>query len=1355
MKKKILIILFTFILFVTNVYAAETIEIIKENSKSLISARVHVKEYEGEEDENLGKTYCTNSEILSAIGASGSEETLNSGKKVQMYQELPYSAERLVSSGCMKVSYNGCSISNSETDCNLVINGETIVEIKKPKLSEEIAVAKVNSSSSAFVNTQTTTLTANSLIDNHVDIKLLASKTTSSTKATIAKVPFYSYTGHYTKTYEDNVFERDYEAYGMSPGLFTGYYYLEDQNFAIGCKDSNTSAECGLVAIITKAKENEDKYNYLSILLALRLYAAYNNMGNFVDGWVGDTTISNDNIYYKTAYLIMQYGYDGTDTSLKEVVKELKNKNDNNVSQDNTGILYKKSSSKDLENAIKLFKEAEEGLEVFTPSVSLSASNKYTWRTDGTMEFVIKTNFKENTTISDLTYSDYRISTVSTSHAACGQYYCYTVKVKTENPNDVNTCASYLKNFTVSFEYRDERDISKDIKKYASTGVGYEWYLVYERDGNYSSNSYNTAELNIEANCCLEGDCCEGDTNLTNKNCPACNVLQQDTSNMTYNCNDSTEGSIEDPQFCSMISNTKSTSEYEINNNSLLSVSDYSNSNYCSVVCREKTNFKFMDKVDAIAGRTFTYDVKDDQNNSKKWTSIVEGELECLSYDIKYEKWYEDYENALKNVVYAHNMWSMYDALSKTPHSTKAGDTAIATQAACCARWSVTCNECEDPEEDCPNGVNCKTNNVNGTAKDFTSVTSETHILKLNSNKEKTAILKTNSDVNTDNEAVPTPNKTTDGFTTGEWYNVFCTGCKEQPDGSWVDKEGNTFIPLNNSEYSTLCEGYLGGNQRCITTEKKKYEYSCNEPVPDAGCDCGQSSSCIDFHAACSASATAEIWSWQTTYTCFIGSEFKKGTCYSKTYESAGSASCSNGGSCCGSCPTCSTSAPEDLSGSFKKYAEQWKNKYKEYYEKLENLIAKIEECNLLSYESIAELDDYTFKNFKLANVSSKNTRANYVVSTYGLNADDMQMSIVYDDKYGLKSNFSNIESYTENLGHNKNLYYRKNSAIETTYHSLCTSCSSDMTDNMTEEMSTAQIPFFYCDNDIFDGTCNTIQITVPNNHVAMMSTSRKVYFYQAQKYKTNLLTGLVSKLEDGSLSNNITLEEFAYPLDLEKSNGLYEVSVSFGNLRSTSGLLNRKNYKTVGQYAVDETKYTCYIDVCNETTMYEGTCKKDEDVSTKTCCDEGENCIEPNPTVASNKTYGFFYRTVDLNDLFTSNRLYGSNFCNDSNIAKVKEIEQVGDSVFTTASITPEYKVVLTPSNIKQIKKYNLASNNLYDDNTLKCEGLESSFSCKSTFIDTIYGQNGSSIYASEVEIQGRNKFNQSNNNSFYVLGN
>ena len=1322
MKKKILIILFTFILFITNVYAAETMEIIKEGSGSLIYVKIHEEEYDLS-TEYTGKTYCTNSEILSAIGASGSETTFENGKKAQMYSELPYSIERLVSSGCMKASYNGCSISNSEINCKLVINGETIVEVKKPKLSEEIVYAQINKSSSAFVNNQTTALTANSLIDNHVDIKLLAS--TTKTKLKSVKAPLYSYIGHYTKTYEDNVFERDYEAYGMSPGLFTGYYYLEDQNFAIGCKDSNTSAECGLVAIITKAKENEDKYNYLSILLALRLYAAYNNMGNFVDGWVGDTTISNDNIYYKTAYLIMQYGYDGTETSLSKVVKELKNKNDNNVSQDNTGILYKKSSSKDLENAIKLFKEAEEGLEVFTPSVSLSASNKYTWRTDGTMEFVIKTNFKENTYISNLTYSDYRISTVSTSHAACGQYYCYTIKVKTENPDDVNTCASYLKNFTVSFEYRDERDISKDIKKYASTGVGYEWYLVYVRDGNYSSNYYNTAELNIEANCCLEGDCCEGDTNLTNKNCPACNVLQQDTSNMTYNCNDSTEGSIEDPQFCSMISNTKSTSEYEINNNSLLSVSDYSNSNYCSVVCREKTNFKFMDKVDAIAGRTFTYDVKDDQNNSKKWTSIIEGELECLSYDIKYEKWYEDYENALKNVVYAHNMWSMYDALSKTPHSTKAGDTAIATQAACCYAWSVTCNECEDPEEDCPNGVNCKTNNVNGTAKDFTSVTSETHILKLNSNKEKTAILKTN-DVNNSS------------------YEPVIINGYEYLYGKPTDLSYDCVI---------VSTGKLV-NCPSLSVEEKEYTYTCDEPVPDAGCDCGQSSSCISHRAACSASATAEIWSWQTTYTCFTGPNYSKGTCYSNKYESAGSASCSSSG-CCGTCPTCSTSAPEDLSGSFKKYAEEWKNLYKELYERLEDLIAKIEECNLLSYESIAELDDYTFKNFKVVNVSPKNTRANYVVSTYGLNADDMQMSIVYDDKYGLKSNFSNIESYTENLGHNKNLYYRKNSAIETTYHSLCTSCSSDMTDNMTEEMSTAQIPFFYCDNDIFDGTCNTIQITVPNNHVAMMSTSRKVYFYQAQKYKTNLLTGLVSKLEDGSLSNNITLEEFAYPLDLEKSNGLYEVSVSFGNLRSTSGLLNRKNYKTVGQYAVDETKYTCYIDVCNETTMYEGTCKKDEDVSTKTCCDEGENCIEPNPTVASNKTYGFFYRTVDLNDLFTSNRLYGSNFCNDSNIAKVKEIEQVGDSVFTTASITPEYKVVLTPSNIKQIKKYNLASNNLYDDNTLKCEGLESSFSCKSTFIDTIYGQNGSSIYASEVEIQGRNKFNQSNNNSFYVLGN
>ena len=160
-----------------------------------------------------------------------------------------------------------------------------------------------------------------------------------------------------------------------------------------------------------------------------------------------------------------------------------------------------------------------------------------------------------------------------------------------------------------------------------------------------------------------------------------------------------------------------------------------------------------MDKMEAMAGRTFIYDVKDEQNKDRKWTSIVEGELECLSYDIQYEKWHDDYIKALDKVVLSYNMWSMYDRLANTNKSVSAGDTASAYQPACCAAYAP-CAECPPPappaEENGGNngGVGFSGNeylqaNSNNTLASV--VSSESHILKLNSNLERTAVLRKTS----------------------------------------------------------------------------------------------------------------------------------------------------------------------------------------------------------------------------------------------------------------------------------------------------------------------------------------------------------------------------------------------------------------------------------------------------------------------------------------------------------------------------------------------------------------------------------------------------------------------------------
>ena len=383
------------------------------------------------------------------------------------------------------------------------------------------------------------------------------------------------------------------------------------------------------------------------------------------------------------------------------------------------------------------------------------------------------------------------------------------------------------------------------------------------------------------------------------------------------------------------------------------------------------------------------------------------------------------------------------------------------------------------------------------------------------------------------------------------------------------------------------------------------------------------------------------------------------------------------------------------------------------------------------AYESAIKVREDLIRDLQNCNLLQGTEAYNYVA---GYKINNLNLDITYDDKY---SDLIKIES-SDQTGNVSVSYYNLSEddsndktdnsywdKIENIYKkgyfgSYCSSC--DANENINSTLETKEVDRWVCTGTELSANCSNEKIAVPITNAAKATTTASKSYQQVATFYTQLYTGIVSNnpTQEGYW---VGLDNFIYPITINKKNGEYEVSVDY---KFTDDLVR-----------FDEGEFICAFEVINETTMYE-------------CDPRIENCyVECDPKEEVCDEYdeskvglGMIVRSVDLTNLFPTNRAIGMNWKNATNI--IKAIQSLGNEIWVDKQ--PQYVIELSPSNIRNIKNYNEYTD--YMDYSINCD---SSLNCTSNFLTSI---STNTDYAYYVDISlGRNKKLDDFNN-YYKYG-
>ena len=392
---------------------------------------------------------------------------------------------------------------------------------------------------------------------------------------------------------------------------------------------------------------------------------------------------------------------------------------------------------------------------------------------------------------------------------------------------------------------------------------------------------------------------------------------------------------------------------------------------------------------------------------------------------------------------------------------------------------------------------------------------------------------------------------------------------------------------------------------------------------------------------------------------------------------------------------------------------------YKAALEKREKLLMDIQNCNLLKYSDFTYLPEEYYVaasagTYKYS-FSEQDTAYYKIVDDYDFNST---IEIEYEDDY---SPMIYIDK-DEPIQHITTQGWCKDCEYET----YCPSCSSEPAINSSMSVK-PDLRRIVCEGSETGAKCEIKPTRIPNNHAANLTTSKEQHFWQSAKFYTQLYTGTVSTVPDGQ-GYWIGLDDYIYPITLNKQNGSYGVYVDISNIGAASRPENIK---------IDDQEFKCAFEVINETTMYE-------------CDPRIENCyVECDPREEICDEYdepkvglGMVVRSVDLTDLFPTDRPKGMNWENAANV--ITAIQSLGDDIWTAKQ--PQYTIDLSPTNIRNIKNYNSYTD--YMDYSISCD---SSLNCTSNFLTSI---SSNTNYAYYVDLSlGRNKRLDDFNN-YYKYG-
>lgn len=397
-------------------------------------------------------------------------------------------------------------------------------------------------------------------------------------------------------------------------------------------------------------------------------------------------------------------------------------------------------------------------------------------------------------------------------------------------------------------------------------------------------------------------------------------------------------------------------------------------------------------------------------------------------------------------------------------------------------------------------------------------------------------------------------------------------------------------------------------------------------------------------------------------------------------------------------------------------------NAYKAALEKREKLLMDIQNCNLLKYS------DFTYKpeEYYVSVTESPytysfgegNTAYFKLVNEYDFYS---VIDIDYEDDYSPMIQITSDEP----VQHEITQGWCKDCELK----SICPTCMSEpqINSSLSKKEDLRRLKCYGSETGAY---CEIKLTVVPNNKAANLTTSKEQHFWQSALFYTQLYTGIVSPVPDGQ-GYWIGLDSYIYPVTLNKQNGDYYVHVDISNIGAATRPENIK---------ISDKEFICSFEVINETTMFE--CDPSIENCEIECDPRVENCDDMGGPDDKKVSLGMIVRSVDLTNLFPTNRVKGMNWQNATNV--ISAIQNLGDSVWTSKQ--PQYVIELSPMNIRNIKNYNNYTD--YMDYSLSCD---SSLNCTSNFLTTI---SRGSDYAYNVDLSlGRNKTTDDYNN-YYKYG-
>lgn len=338
-----------------------------------------------------------------------------------------------------------------------------------------------------------------------------------------------------------------------------------------------------------------------------------------------------------------------------------------------------------------------------------------------------------------------------------------------------------------------------------------------------------------------------------------------------------------------------------------------------------------------------------------------------------------------------------------------------------------------------------------------------------------------------------------------------------------------------------------------------------------------------------------------------------------------------------------------------------------------------------------------------------------------------------YEDDYGVETEFgSNVDNVPSRLNNN---YYCKNDGNKT----KCYEYRQDEEVEIENPNKTTNHDRIVCSGVGTSATCKSVKISLPVNDYATFITVTEADFWQPKSYKTSVYTGVVTE-DDGSedANNSTPLGKEVFPVSNKSRK-----NASGKDIGSTGSYYVKHKYSNLGLTTNEkiDLEYACNYEVYNTTKYYD--CETNESDGTtnlnkcKNPCYElkdgvpviSDSCDIWTPKDNSSKTYGFIYRNVDVGNLFPGENIRDTGINWSSKTDVIDAIEKTADTIYTTDDYL-EYRYVLTPSNIRQIREYNSSqnANGGYLNETLEnCTmvdddgGLKSFTECKSSFLSEI----------------------------------